>query len=179
MGKLKENGANMCGYHVRNGWAEPGFIGQKYFVKEGRPPVSSESERSSRTGIPMKRAEKKTVLVIDDKGSFCTFVGLVLGKTGRYKVISATKPMRGILMARTSKPDLILLDVNMLHMDGARVAERLLEDARTKAIPILFVTGLVTNKETKHGQMIVAGRTFITKQATGDELLHAVSENVT
>ncbi len=146
-----------------NGWTEPRLIGQKYFVKKG---------------FLMNRAEKKKVLVIDEKESFRTFVGSVLGKTGRYTVISATKPMQGILMARSSKPDLILLDINMRHMHGSQVAERLLEDANTMSIPIVFVTGLVTDREIKRGQTVVAGRTFIAKQATGDELLNAVSENV-
>jgi CheY-like chemotaxis protein len=72
------------------------------------------------------------------------------------------------------RPDLILLDVTMPHMDGPQVAERLLEGAKTKSIPIVFVTGLVTNKETKHREMMVAGRTFIAKPVTGPELLQAV-----
>jgi CheY-like chemotaxis protein len=59
-------------------------------------------------------------------------------------------------------------------MDGPQVAERLLEDPQTKSIPIAFVTGLVTNAETKHQQMEVAGRTFIAKPVTRDELLQAV-----
>lgn len=112
--------------------------------------------------------------MIDDEESFCTFVGCALGKTGRYTVTFATKPLWGITVARTLRPDLILLDVTMPHMDGPQVAERLLEGAKTKSIPIVFVTGLVTNKETKHREMTVAGRTFIAKPVTGDELRQAV-----
>ena len=117
--------------------------------------------------------------MIDDNKSFCTFVGSVFEKTGRYTVISATKPLRGITMARTLRPDLILFDINMPQIDGSQVAERLLEDVKTKAIPIVFVTGLVTNKETQHRQMVVAGRTFIAKPVTGDTLLQAVGRILT
>ena len=139
------------------GRVEPGFTG-----------------RSLRPQVTMNPREKKSVLVIDDEESFCTFVGCALGKTGRYKVTSATEPLWGMTVARTLRPDLILLDVNMPHMAGSQVAERLLEGAKTKSIPIVFVTGLVTNKETKHREMTVAGRTFIAKPVTGDELLQAV-----
>jgi CheY-like chemotaxis protein len=124
--------------------------------------------------VAMNAMEIKRVLVIDDQESFCTFVGSALGKTGRYRVVSATEPLWGIAMARTLRPDLILLDLNMPRMDGSHVAERLLEDAKTKSIPIVFVTGLVTNEETKHRQMVVAGRTFVAKPVTRDELLQAV-----
>ena len=118
--------------------------------------------------------DKKTVLVIDDEESFCTFVSWALEKTGRYKVTSTTKPLEGITLAKALKPDLILLDIKMPQMDGSKVAERLLEDAQTKSIPIAFITALVTNTETKHQQMEVAGRTFIAKPITRDELLQAV-----
>ena len=116
----------------------------------------------------------KRVLVIDDEESFCAFVSLALEKTRRYKVVSTTRPLQGITLARDLRPDLILLDIKMAQMDGSQVAERLLEDPQTKSIPIAFVTGLVTNAETKHQQMEVAGRTFIAKPVTRDELLQAV-----
>jgi putative two-component system response regulator len=77
-------------------------------------------------------------------------------------------------MAGALRPDLILLDIKMPQMDGPQVAELLLEDAKTKSIPIVFITGLVTNEETKHREMQVAGRTFIAKPVTRDELVQAV-----
>ena len=118
----------------------------------------------------------KRVLVIDDEDSFCTFVSWALEKTGRYKVTSTTKPLEGITLAKALRPDLILLDIKMPEMDGSQVAEKLLEDAQTKSIPIAFITALVTNTETKHEQMEVAGRTFIAKPITRDELLQAVGK---
>ena len=157
-----------------NGRVRPGFTGQAYTTKGGGPFVPLERGRSLRPRVPVNPGEKKSILVIDDEERFCTFVGSALGKTGRYTVTSATEPLWGITVARTLRPDLILLDVTMPHMDGPQVAERLLEGAKTKAIPIVFITGLVTNKETKHREMMVAGRTFIAKPVTGDELLQAV-----
>jgi CheY-like chemotaxis protein len=119
--------------------------------------------------------DRKRVLVIDDEEGFCTFVSWALEKTGQYTVTSTTKPLEGINLAKALRPDLILLDIKMPQMDGSKVAEKLLEDAQTKSIPIAFVTALVTNRETKHQQMEVAGRTFIAKPITRDELLQAVS----
>jgi two-component system, sensor histidine kinase and response regulator len=122
----------------------------------------------------MQPIDKRRVLVIDDEESFCIFVNWALEGTGRYKVATATRPLQGITLAQTLRPDLILLDIKMPQMDGAQVAERLLEDPQTRSIPIVFITGLVTNTETKHQQMEVAGRTFIAKPVTKNELLQAV-----
>ena len=140
-------------------------------------------ERPLRLADPVTPADKnvnpmdvKRVLVIDDEESFCTFVSWALEKTGRYKVTSTTKPLEGITLAKALRPDLILLDIKMPQMDGSQVAEKLLEDAQTKSIPIAFITALVTNTETKHEQMEVAGRTFIAKPITRDELLQAVGK---
>ena len=117
---------------------------------------------------------KKRVLVIDDEESFCTFVGAALGERDRYRVVSATEPLRGITMARTLRPDLILIDLDRPRMDGSQVAEKLLGDTKTESIPIVFVTWLVTKEETNHRQLIVAGRIFVAKPVTMDELAQAV-----
>ena len=135
----------------------------------------STSERPLRLAdSTMGPIEKKRVLLIDDDESFCTFVGLALERTGRYEVATATKPLQGVTMARALRPDLILLDIKMPQIDGPQVAEILLEDAKTNSIPIVFLTGLVTNEETRHREMQVAGRTFIAKPVTRDELVQAV-----
>ena len=119
-------------------------------------------------------SNKKNVLIIDDEEGFCSFVSLALERTGQYKVTSATKPLQGISLAKMLRPDLILLDIKMPQMDGSQVAEKLLEDPKTGSIPIVFLTGLVTNMETKHQPMEVAGRTFIAKPVTKNELLQAL-----
>jgi CheY-like chemotaxis protein len=130
----------------------------------GHPVARNSHEATRKKESPRDRRRKR----------FCIFVGSALGKTGRHEVISATEPLRGIIMARVMMPDLILLDLTMPYMDGSQVAETLLEDAVTNSIPIVFVTGLITKTETERRHMVVAGRTFVAKPVTGDELLQAV-----
>jgi len=148
-------------------------------VERRRAARFAESGCSRRPGVCMKPTGKKRILVIDGEKSFCSLVDSALGKTGRYEVISATEPLRGILMARAMTPDLILLDLNMPYVDGSQVAETLLDDAKTNSIPIVFVTGLITKTETERQHMVVGGRTFVAKPVTGDELLQAVSRILT
>lgn len=55
------------------------------------------------------------------------------------------------ISASTPKPDLILLDVLMPHMDGYEVFSRLRENPSTSDIPVIFVTGLDSTEEEEKG----------------------------
>ena len=47
-----------------------------------------------------------------------------------------------IAAARTSSPDLIILDVLMPEMDGMEALERLKENEQTASIPVILLTGI-------------------------------------
>ena len=51
-------------------------------------------------------------------------------------------------MARALRPDLILVDIKMPQTDGSQAAETFLEDAETKSISIVFITGPTRRKGT-------------------------------
>ena len=57
-----------------------------------------------------------------------------------YEVIMATDGRQGLDMARTTKPDAILLDMNLPEIDGWEIARLLKADEKTQAIPILALT---------------------------------------
>ncbi len=59
-----------------------------------------------------------------------------------YDLIVATEGTQAIALAGSVHPDLILLDVMMPGMNGYEVCLHLKEDANTKSIPVIFVTGL-------------------------------------
>ena len=81
------------------------------------------------------------VLCIDDNPVNLKLVAQLLTKRPRIHLISAHSPGLGIQLALGRQPDLILLDINMPGMDGYQVMEVLKTYARTKAIPIIAVTG--------------------------------------
>lgn len=114
---------------------------------------------------------ERKILIIDDEEDFCHFVKLNLEKTGKFKVLVATKAVEGIHLAKSNQPDLILLDILMPEMDGIQVAEYLLEDQSTKKIPIAFLTALAKKEEVKDSSGIIGGRVFIAKPVTPEELI--------
>lgn len=59
-----------------------------------------------------------------------------------YRVKVATEGARALEIAKSTPPDLILLDVIMPGMDGYTVLQHLREDPNTREIPVIFVTAM-------------------------------------
>ncbi|MFW6333796.1 MAG: response regulator, partial [Desulfosalsimonas sp.] len=118
---------------------------------------------------------KTKVLVIDDEEDFCFFVRENLKASGRFEVIIATSGKRGIELAETEMPDIILLDMVMPDMSGEDVLEALKENPHTADIPLVFLTALVTRQDT--GESIfkkIADSYFIAKPVRTRELIAAI-----
>ncbi len=78
---------------------------------------------------------KRTVLVIDDNPDLLDMVDAVLSDAG-FLVAKTVSGEEGLNVARTMRPNLILLDLNMPKMDGWEVLKLLKTDAATKDIPV-------------------------------------------
>ena len=116
-------------------------------------------------------SETKKILLIDDEEDFCFFVKLNLEKTGRFKVLTTTSGANGVIIASREHPDLILLDIIMPEMGGGQVAELLLENPKTRSIPVLFITAIASRREVQSQEGIIGGRNFIAKPVTPEELI--------
>lgn len=117
------------------------------------------------------------ILAVDDEESFTFFVKLNLQNDPRYdfNVTTANSGEEGLRLARKIRPDLILLDIMMPDMSGTEVAEKLLEDPRTKNIPIIFLTAVVQKDEVTEEGGIMGGREFIAKPVEKDELIDRIA----
>jgi CheY-like chemotaxis protein len=118
---------------------------------------------------------KRKVLLIDDEEDFCFFVRLNLEKTGKFEVLSTTSGAKGLILASEEQPDLILLDIIMPEIDGGQVAEQLLENQKTKDIPILFITAIASRQGVQSHEGTIGGRQFIAKPATPEEILEKIT----
>ncbi len=121
--------------------------------------------------------DKKTVLIVDDEPDVLLLLGERLSKAG-YDVIKASNGKDAIMMASESLPDLIVLDIAMPGMDGSEVATALRSDAKTKNIPILFLTCLFTKHEEKTCGHALGQNFFIAKPYDVQELLGEVHKRI-
>jgi two-component system, OmpR family, alkaline phosphatase synthesis response regulator PhoP len=102
-----------------------------------------------------------TVLVIDDEAPIRLLCRVNLEAEG-MEVLEAADGPSGLDVARSSRPDLILLDVMMPGLDGWRVAEQLLDDPKTSAIPIIFLTARAEFRDRARG-LDIGGIDYVTK----------------
>lgn len=93
--------------------------------------------------------EKQTVLVVDDTPANIKVLMETLKDD--YRIVAAVNGERALQLAASDpNPDIILLDVMMPEMDGYEVCAKLKADAKTRDIPIIFVTAMSdTQDETK------------------------------
>lgn len=113
--------------------------------------------------------KRKTILVVDDSEAFCQTVKARLERSRRFKIITAFNGKDGIRIAKKTKPDLILLDVIMPHMDGLEVLEKIKESEATMAIPVVMLTDKDDDESKGMASYLCVGD-YITKPVGGDEL---------
>ena len=118
--------------------------------------------------------DPKRVLVVDDEASFTRMVKLNLESTGQYIVEPLNESPRAFEVAREFAPDVILLDVVMPGMDGGDVAQNLRKRSATKNIPIIFVSAMVSQAESKRGFYESGGEHFLAKPVDKDTLCGAI-----
>jgi DNA-binding response OmpR family regulator len=114
------------------------------------------------------------VLVIDDEAPIRLLCRVNLEAEG-MSVIEAADGPSGLEQAREHAPDVVLLDVMMPGLDGWRVAEQLLEDDRTNAIPIIFLTARAEFRDRARG-LDIGGVDYVTKPFNPLELAPLVRE---
>jgi CheY-like chemotaxis protein len=94
---------------------------------------------------------------------------------GTYEVRPENHARAALQTARKCRPDLILLDVRMPEMDGGEVAAQLQEDPLLKGTPIVFLTALVSNEETKKREAQIGGMNYLAKPVDLAELTRVIA----
>ena len=114
------------------------------------------------------------VLVIDDEPPIRLLCRVNLEAEG-MEVLEAGDGPSGLETARAERPDVVLLDVMMPGLDGWRVAEELLDDDRTAAIPIVFLTARAELRDRARG-LDLGGLDYVTKPFNPVELAPLIRE---
>jgi CheY-like chemotaxis protein len=81
---------------------------------------------------------RKKVLVVDDNPVMVEIVKMALESD--YDVVSANDGLEGINLAKTEKPDVIIMDVMMPNVSGIELLRMLVSDDETKDIPVIVFT---------------------------------------
>ena len=92
-----------------------------------------------------------TVLYIEDNPSNLKLVAQLLGQRRHIHLLTTHLPELGIELAKTRKPDLVLLDINMPGMNGYELLKALRADGNLKDIPVIALTANAMPRDAERG----------------------------
>ena len=114
------------------------------------------------------------ILVIDDDESILQLLQMHLSAAGYEVQVAADAIIAGYMVLR-GRPDLIITDVNMPHMDGFEFIEALKADKTIPDIPVIFLTSV---EEGDHRGKALGAVGYVTKPVRADRLLQLVAKHV-
>jgi len=121
--------------------------------------------------------DKGTILVVDDVVENIDILTTILD--GIYRIKVATNGKLALKIARSSsRPDLILLDIEMPEMDGYQVCRQLKAQAETADIPIIFLTAKSENHDESLG-LELGAVDYITKPIRPSIVIQRIQTQLT
>ena len=124
----------------------------------------------------MRDDSKGNILIVDDTPVNLRLLAQILSNEG-YTVRPVIDGPQALTAARSTPPDLILLDIMMPGMSGYEVCERLKAEEHTREIPVIFVSALDVAQD-KVRAFAVGGVDYITKPFQVPEVLARVKTHL-
>ncbi len=110
------------------------------------------------------------ILIVDDEPNNVELLRRVLERDGFKKLDSTNDPRQVAALYVETRPDLILLDLHMPHMDGLAVMDQLNDIVEASYLPILMLTGDLT-PEARREALSRGAKDFVNKPFNPDEVL--------
>lgn len=116
------------------------------------------------------------ILVIEDERAIRINLFKLLGAEG-FQAIVAENGIKGVQLAQTEQPDLIICDIMMPELDGYGVLSALQQNPNTATIPFIFLTAKGDRSDWRQG-MNLGADDYLTKPFTRAELLEAIASRL-
>ncbi len=126
---------------------------------------------------PAEPEQKHRILVVDDEASNLQVVGAILREQGSYRISLAMNGEDALRQARTSPPDLILLDVMMPGISGYDVCRTLKQDPELKKVPVIFLSAKAGVEDYIEG-FEVGGTDYVSKPFVAEILLARIATHL-
>jgi DNA-binding response OmpR family regulator len=111
---------------------------------------------------------KQKILIVEDDLDVADMLNAYFRVQG-YEIFTVNSGEDGVRACQTSRPDIVILDMNLPDIDGYEVARRLRTNRRTADIPIIFLTEKRSRSERLQGLELGADD-YITKPIDVQEL---------
>ena len=120
--------------------------------------------------MPNDILKEGKILIIDDERANVRFLELVLQQAGYDNVFSTTDSRQALILCTGLKPDLLLLDLHMPHLDGFALMQMLQTQSDLRSVPILVLTADGT-VPIRHRALAEGAKDFLTKPLDELEVL--------
>jgi len=132
--------------------------------------INPASQRVTAATVTAKKVHK--IVSVDDSPTILKEISYFL-ENENFSVVTINDPVKAVLSIIRHKPDLILLDLNMLGIDGYELCRIIRNNSIFQKTPIIFVTGnkgIIDKVKAK----LVGASGYLTKPFTRAELLKIV-----
>jgi PAS domain S-box-containing protein len=134
--------------------------------------ASPESTTAIQARIPTA-ARLRTLLYVEDNPANLTLVEQLIARRSDIRLLTAVNGTLGIEIARASKPEVILMDINLPGISGIEALKILREDPATAHIPVVALSANAMQRDIKKG-MEAGFFYYLTKPIKVNEFMDAL-----
>lgn len=122
---------------------------------------------------------KRRILLVDDEFHITEIVKLLLERAGGFTVKTINKSSNALDVARSFKPDLVLMDLMMPGLTGDHLVSEMRRDAGLQNVRVLMFTSAATRDDivTRGGH--IGGVPFLPKPSPPQTILEKIQQTLT
>ena len=128
-------------------------------------------------GALLEHSAPVTLLYVEDNPANLTLVEEIVRYCPQLQLLTATDGRLGVEMARTHLPQLILMDINLPHVNGTDALKLLRADPRTAHIPVIALTANAMPGDVERSMALGFYR-YLTKPINLDEFTEAINSTL-
>jgi two-component system cell cycle response regulator DivK len=121
-----------------------------------------------------RRASRPLVLIADDSIDVREMYEEYLNAVG-YRVVTASNGREAVIFARVSRPDVVVMDLQMPNVDGWAAIRELQHDAKTASLPVIALTGHDLKDHLKYSAMAEGAVSYLTKPIIPEHLVREIA----
>jgi diguanylate cyclase (GGDEF)-like protein len=126
--------------------------------------------------LQQARALEATVMVVDDDPQVLAFLQTLLSPR-RIRLLTLEDPLRFWDAFEEAAPDLLVLDVDMPHLNGIELCRVVRNDVRWRELPVIFLTAY-TDADTVRRVFAAGADDFVSKPIVGPELIARITNRL-
>lgn len=138
-------------------------------TEESAQPSAFDSALPVRNDAPVR-----TLLYVEDNPANLRLVGNLIQRRSDLRLLSAKDGQRGIEIARDSRPDVILIDINLPGINGFEVLKMLRADPATAHIPLVAISANAMPQDIEKGLQAGFFR-YLTKPIKINEFMNTLN----